>query len=316
MAHAVDEARAVSRLLPQQAAQVVPHRVVVRPVGHLGLDVSEHLHDLLVGAAVAGTLQGAHRRRDGGIDVGAGGGEHPAGKGGVVAAAVLGVEHQAQIQQPGLLVGVPVVVAHGVEEVLRHAQPLLGPVEVEGLVVVVVPLGREGVGHDHRYAGNELHRLPELVGQGHVIGPPVIGIEGQHRAGQLIHHIGAGGLEDHVLGEHGRQGPVGGEQSLEGGELGPGGQGAEEKQVGGLLKAEAALTDKAVDQLLHVDTTVHQLAGGGNPLAVLDVIAHDVADLGHPGHDAGAVGVAQAPLDAVALIKGRVDLVMLLVLRA
>ena len=113
---------------------------------HICLDVSEHLHDLLVGAAVAGTLQGAHRRRDGGIDVGAGGGEHPAGKGGVVAAAVLGVEHQAQIQQPGLLVGVPVVVAHGVEEVLRHAQPLLGPVEVEGLVVVVVPLGREGVG--------------------------------------------------------------------------------------------------------------------------------------------------------------------------
>ena len=176
-------------------------------------------------------LQGAHRRRDGGIDVGAGGGEHPAGKGGVVAAAVLGVEHQAQIQQPGLLVGVPVVVAHGVEEVLRHAQPLLGPVEVEGLVVVVVPLGREGVGHDHRYAGNELHRLPELVGQGHVIGPPVIGIEGQHRAGQLIHHIGAGGLEDHVLGEHGRQGRWAESSPSEGGELGPGGQGAEEKQV-------------------------------------------------------------------------------------
>ena len=183
-----------------------------------------------------------------------------------------------------------------------------------------MPLGREGVGHDHRYAGNELHRLPELVGQGHVIGPPVIGIEGQHRAGQLIHHIGAGGLEDHVLGEHGRQGPVGGEQSLEGGELGPVrpqlAVRVAAQQVGGLLKAEAALTDKAVDQLLHVDTTVHQLAGGGNPLAVLDVIAHDVADLGHPGHDAGAVGVAQAPLDAVALIKGRVDLVMLLVLRA
>ena len=62
----------------------------------------QHLLGADVGAAVAGALQGADGRRDGGIEVGVGGGDDAAGEGAVVAAAVLGVEHQAQIQQLGL----------------------------------------------------------------------------------------------------------------------------------------------------------------------------------------------------------------------
>ena len=100
------------------------------------------------------------------------------------------------------------------------------------------------------------------------------------------------------------------QQGLEALQLRPGGQGAHEQQVGRLLKAEAALPHKAVDKGLHVDAPVDQLAGGGHPLPVLDIVAHDAADLGHPGHDAGAVRVAQTPLDLVALIVRRVDLVM------
>ena len=37
--------------------------------------------------------------------------------------------------------------------------------------------------------------------------------------------------------------------------------------------------------------------GGGDPLTVLHVVAVDVADLGDADRDAGAVAVAQAPLE-------------------
>jgi hypothetical protein len=223
---------------------------------------------------------------------------------------VLGVQHQAQVQQLGLLVGVLVVVPDRVEEVLRHAQALLRPVEVKRFVVVVVPLHREGVGHDDGHPGDELHGLAQLIGQGHVVRVVVIGIQSQHRAGQFVHHVGAGGLEDHILGKHPGQRAVVGQKLLKGGQLPAGGQGAHQQQIGGLLKAEPALAHKTVDQLLHVDPPVDQLAGHGDPLAVLDIVAQHVADLGHAGHDAGPVGVAQAAFYVIGLIEGRVDVVM------
>ena len=182
--------------------------------------------------------------------------------------------------------------------------------EVEGLVVVVVALHGEGVGHDDGHPGDELDGLPQLVGQGHIVGVVVIGVQSQHRAGQLVHHVGTGGLDDHVLGEHMGQGVVVAEHLLEGGQLLPGGQGAEQEQIGGLLKAEPVLPHEAVHQLLHIDAPVDQLAGGGEALPVLEVVAQHVADLGHARHDAGAVGVAETPLHPIALVIRRVNLVM------
>ena len=75
----------------------------------LGFDVVLHraelLHDLGVGAAVERALQGAHRPGDGAVGIRPAGGEGPADEGGVVAAAVLGVDHQHHVQQVGLLLG-------------------------------------------------------------------------------------------------------------------------------------------------------------------------------------------------------------------
>ena len=118
---------------------------------------------------------------------------------------MLHVQHQAQVQQTGLLLGELGVVAHGVEEIFGHGQLRLGPVEVEGLPVEIVPLGGEGVGHNHREAGDEAQSLEHLYGQGVVVRVRVVGIQGQHRPGQLVHHVVAGGGEDHVLGEVGGQ---------------------------------------------------------------------------------------------------------------
>ena len=93
------------------------------------------------------------------------------------------------------------------------------------------------------------------------------------------------------------RGPQLGEQLGELFQLLPVGQAkAQQQQEGGLLKAEAVFRDKALDQILHADAPVIQFAGHGNFLPVLDVVALDRAHLGQAGDDAGAVGVAQAPL--------------------
>ena len=225
---------------------------------------------------------------------------------------MLGVEDHAQVQHLGLLLGEAVVVADGVEEVLGEGEPLLGPVEVEGVVVEVVALGGVGVGHDHGAPGHQLEGLAELVLQGVVLGGVVIAVEGQDAPAQPVHDVPARRLEDHVLGEVHRQGTELGENGVEVGELLPGGQGAEEQEVGGLLEAEAALGGEAVDQLLHVDAPVDEPALHGDALTVLDVVALDVADLGDARHNAGAVGVPEPPLDVNVLIVAGIDVVMLL----
>ena len=316
VAHAVDEPRAVPGLLIHEPAQVGGDLLLVGPIPDPILNVLEHLHDLLVGAAVAWALQGADGPGDGGVQVGPGGGEHPAGKGGVVAAAVLGVDDHAQVQELCLLGGKFVVVPHRPEEIFRHGQPRLGTVEVEAFVVVVVPFGGVGVGHDLGGPGHQDHGSPQFAGKRHVLGVIIVGVEGEHRPAQFVHHVGAGGLQDHVLGEHGRQVVVGLHEGLKVRQPLLGGQGAEEEQVGGLGVAEAALGGKALDELGHVDAPVDELAGHGHPLPVLDVVAPDVGDLSDPGHHAGAVGVAQAPLDLPLVVGGRVDAVVFTVLLA
>ena len=229
---------------------------------------------------------------------------------------MLHVQHQTQVQQMGLLGGELIVVPHGVQEILRHRQAGLGPVQVEGLLVVIVPLGGEGVGHDDWEAGNELQRLEHLHRQGVVVRVGIVGVQRQHRPGQLVHHVVAGRLEDHVLGEVGGQLPEEGQDLAELLQRRRRGQGAEQQQIGRLLIAEAMLVGKAVDQILHVDAPVDQLAGHGDLLTVLHDVAPHVADLGHAGHDAGAVGIAQAPLHVVPLVVGRIDLVIFFKLSA
>ena len=101
MADAVDESGVVKGIPVEELFQIGAHLVIVLPVAHLPLDLVKHMHHLDVGAAVLGPLQAAQRRRNGGVGVGAGGGDDMGGKGGVVAAAVLCVEHQCHVQHPG-----------------------------------------------------------------------------------------------------------------------------------------------------------------------------------------------------------------------
>ena len=76
------------------------------------------MHDAQVRAAVAGALEGEDGRGNGRVGVGGGGGYDVRGEGGVVTAAVLGVEHQAEVEQLGFERGVGRVLAHHHQDVL------------------------------------------------------------------------------------------------------------------------------------------------------------------------------------------------------
>ena len=295
MAHAVDKAGAVPQLPVEDADQLVFHLTVVLPVPDGVSQILHHLHHLDVGPAVAEALQRAHGGGDGGIEVRPGGGEDPAGEGGVVAAAVLRVEDHAKVQKLGLVVVEFRVLAQGVEEVLGHAQIRPGPVEVKAVLVEIMPLGGVGVGHDGGRPGHHAEGFEELVFQTSVLRLAVVGVEGQDAAGQLVHDVLVGGAEDHVLGEITGQLAPPGHEDLEILQLGERGQLAEEEEVHRLLKAEAVLPDTALNQILDADAPVEEPPLPGNLFPVLQVVAVHVADAGDSGDDAGSVGIPEAP---------------------
>ena len=99
--------------------------------------------------------------QSGAVAVGAGGRDRAADEGGVVR-RVLGVQDHHQIEQVRLLGRVELVLAQHAQVVLRQTQPRLGIVHVERLVVVVVPLGAEGIRRDEREARDQLDRLARV----------------------------------------------------------------------------------------------------------------------------------------------------------
>ena len=90
-----------------------------------------------------------------------------------------------------------------------------------------------------------------------------------------------------------------------------GGQGAEEKQVGGLLKAEPPLLQRPRHQLLYIDAAVVELAVAGDLLPIHHFFGDDVGDLGQARQNALAVEVAEAALDVVSHIVPRVNAAVL-----
>ena len=308
----VDQAAAVEGLLAHDLRQVGPHLLLVLPVLHAGLDVLHHFPDLQVGAAVQRPLQGADARGDGRVGVGGRGGHHAHGEGGVVAPAVLGVQHQGQVQGLGLQARVFAVGAHQVQQVLGGVQVLARVVDEQALPVEVVPLGHVAVGGHRGHAGDQLDGLAQHVAQAHVVRVGVVGVHDQDAAGQLVHHVVAGRLEDHVLGEAVGQRPAFAHQGGELLQLPGGGQVAEQQQVAGLLETRTVLLLQAGDQVGDVDAAVDQAALVRDDVALVDDVAVHVADLGEAHQHTGTVLVAQAPLHGVLLVELHGDAVALL----
>ena len=77
---------------------------------------------------------------------------------------------------------------------------------------------------------------------------------------------------------------------------------AENQQPNHFLKTEAPLRLTAADNILDVDAPVGEPPLVGNFVPVVNEVAVDIAHMGKPGHDPGAVWVAQAPFHPVGLI--------------
>jgi hypothetical protein len=227
----------------------------------------------------------------------AGGGYAAAGEGGVVAAAVVGVQHQHHVQNVGLLLGVALVLPHHAQEVFSQGKAGLGIVDIQRMAQQIVAHDGVGVGHDEGHARHDLHRLAQHVGGGGVVRAGVVGIQRQHAAGELVHKIVGRSLENDVLYKPVGQGAGLVQHLTETLELSAVGQRAHEQQIHGLLIAEGALPEMRLGNVRGADAAVIEPAGHGYALTVYDGVALDAADLRDADYDAGAVGIAQAALD-------------------
>ena len=206
VAHAVDQAFAVKCFAVQQLFQVGFQLFIVLGVVQVFADVLHHLHHHQVGTAVARALEGAQRRRHGRVGVGAGGGDHAGGKGGVVAAAVLGVQQQCHIQHAGFQLGVLHIRAQHPQKVLCGGKLRVRPVDVHAAVFFVVVIGMVAVHGQHGEDAGQLDALAQHIGNFQITGLGVVGCQREHAAGHGVHDIVAGGLHDHITGKVGGHG--------------------------------------------------------------------------------------------------------------
>ena len=165
--------------------------------------------------------------------------------------------------------------------------------------VKIVPLGGKGVRRDERKTRDEADGLPQDILQRCVVRAVVIGIEGEDAAGELVHDVAAGRLEDHILGKPGGHAARAGHDVVEALLLRLRGKRPEQQQIRDLLIAERAALLVRRDDILNADAAVIELAGHGDALAVHHVIALYAADLADADQDARAVRVAQTALDAL-----------------
>ena len=203
------------------------------------------------------------------------------------------MQHQAQIQKQRLFFGVDAVAPQKRKDLLRNGKPGLFRVQKHGLPVKKAALDLIGLDRHIAHARDDLQRLPDFGLQREVLGVFVVGVKRQHAARQLVHNVGGGRFEHHVLKKALRPEQV---------KLLFIGQDAEDQEIDHLFKAEAPLGLAVVHQIPHVIAAVVERALHRLALALVDDIAVYVADLCEAGHNARAVLVAQAALDIEALI--------------
>ena len=265
-------------------------------------DVLHHFHDLDVGAAVLGTLQGGHGRRDGGIGVGARRGDDPGGEGGIVAAAVLHVENQRRVQDLCLRGGVFFVGAEHHQKVFRCGKGRVRPVNDHAVHIFIVIVGVVSVNGQQRELGNQLDALPEGIADAGVDGAFVIGRQGENAPGHGVHDVLAGGFHDDVPGEVGGKGSALAQQCPEFLRGGAVRQLPHKQKVGDFLVAKLRFPEGA-DQVFHPVAPVPELTVAGKFFSVHDFGGRDLGNVRQPGEYAVAVFVPKPLLDAVLVVQ-------------
>ena len=287
--------------------QVVGHLALVMRILEALLEIGHHFDHLDVRAAVLGPLEAGQRGRDHAVGVAAGGGDDVRGEGGVVAAAVLHVQNQCQVQHAGFQVGVGLVGPQHAQKVLRGGKAVIRAVDIEAFVTLIVVVAVVAIYRQQRKHGDQHQTLPQHIGQRHVAHVVIIAGQREHAAAQGVHHVAAGGLHDDVAHEVGGKRAAIRQRALKKGQFLTGGQLAKEQQVSDFLKAEAVLPGLCAHQVRDVVPAVEKAALAGNGFAVDLLVADNLRDIGQAGQHAPALLIAQAALYAIGLIQLRID---------
>ena len=110
-----------------------------------------------------GSFERADARGDSRICVGAARSQHAGGESRVVSAAVLSVEHEADIEHMRLFRSEFFIRSYRIENRLGGAEGLVDRVEIHALVIEVAALDLIGVAHYHWYLREQLYRLAKDV---------------------------------------------------------------------------------------------------------------------------------------------------------
>ena len=203
-----------------------------------------------------------------GVRIGVGRGQHARGKRGVVAAAMLGMQAQHDVQHARFL-------SRELAIGTQHGQDGLGrgltgneAMHDHGAVIVSSLLRVVGQHHDARQTRDQRDGGVDLVMSRTILGVRVVGVQQQDGALQHVHDVGRGVAHDHRGGEAVGQFALGIERGDEAVELLLCGQLAHEQQVRHLLEVEAAIGHAGVQQVVHVVAAIAQHTLVGYLLAV------------------------------------------------
>ena len=256
---------------------------------------------------MARTLQTADRRGVSGIRVGIGARNSAAGKRRVVAAAVLSMQHEHDVERFRLSVGKLSIGA-------QHRKNSLG-----GRLAGNVVMNEHGVAeefiahhmvrkhHDARKAREQHDSRIDFMLRAAVLRFVIESVELQHRAAHSIHQIARRRLHNVIRRESIGQVALGGDEVVEGFQLFGRRKLARHKQVCRFLEAEAVFGDGMVDQIGNAVAAIRQAAAIGNFIALGNNVAMHVRDIRNANHNACTVGIAQASLDIVSGVITRID---------
>ena len=89
---------------------------------------------------------------------------------------MLGVQHQRQVENPGLQIGVLAVGTQDAQDVFRRGQLRQGIVDIQAVAVVIMAVGLVAVDRQQGEQRNELQALAQHVLDADVVGVVVVGI--------------------------------------------------------------------------------------------------------------------------------------------
>ena len=300
MSDTVDQPALVIHLLAQHFDQIGIDLFLAGPVAYVLLEMLELVDDGQIGSAVKRSLERSYSRRDRRIGIGSRRTGYADRERRVVAAAVLGMQHQRQIERAR--VELRIAALEHIEKILRYRKFLLRKADMQRAPLIAVTHDVVRIGDDRGKLRDQIDRLPHQVIARGIVRVIVEGVHAEHAAGQNIHDV----LPLHVENVHLRLVMQRHEivnQRTEGRQLLPVGQVARQKKKDGLLETEPFLGLNTPYQVFDADTPVDQLAR--NRLHLTFGLPFD---LRQPDQHAGMVLVAQPPLDVVFHEKIRLDM--------